>query len=194
MIEIIPNWHPIFVHFTIALLSIAGIGFILAYINIGGRFKADILKVAQWNFIIGSAITILTLLAGWYAYNTVAHDTASHAAMTDHRNWALATVGLMVLINAWLWRNRNKKAQRPSIPFVITIVLFMALLSSTAWRGGEVVYRYGLGVMSLPVSEGDGHDHQHAPGEEHDSIDSGKDTQVKKESKPAQHDHSDHKH
>lgn len=35
--------------------------------------------------------TIGTVLAGWYAYNTVPHTALSHAAMTDHRNWALST-------------------------------------------------------------------------------------------------------
>jgi hypothetical protein len=38
------------------------------------------------------------------------------------------------------------------------------LVAVTGFKGGEVVYRYGLGVMSLPeVSEasknGDGHEH-----------------------------------
>jgi hypothetical protein len=28
-------------------------------------------------------------------------------------------------------------------------------------RGGELVYRYGLGVMPLPQSEGEDHDHEH---------------------------------
>ena len=37
------------------------------------------------------------------------------------------------------------------------------MLIITGWLGSEAVYRYGLGVMSLPVVESntDGHDHQH---------------------------------
>ena len=38
------------------------------------------------------------------------------------------------------------------------------VLGSTAWRGGEIVYRYGIGVMSLPqtsVDDKDGHEHSH---------------------------------
>ncbi|NOR51996.1 MAG: hypothetical protein GQ470_05195, partial [Gammaproteobacteria bacterium] len=44
---------------------------------------------------------VLTVASGLYAYNTVAHDTPSHAAMTLHRDWALATVGLFSLLTIW---------------------------------------------------------------------------------------------
>lgn len=46
------------------------------------------------------------------------------------------------------------------------------LLLSTAWHGGELVYRYGLGVMSMPKSHGEGHAHEHGPGMGHtDTLD-----------------------
>jgi len=35
------------------------------------------------------------------------------------------------------------------------------LLANTAWHGAENVYRYGLGVMSLPQQESEGHAHNH---------------------------------
>ncbi|MBL4850981.1 MAG: hypothetical protein JKY90_01690, partial [Gammaproteobacteria bacterium] len=44
---------------------------------------------------------------------------------------------------------------------VLCIAIAGAVLASTAWHGGEVVYRYGIGVISLPKVEGDGHDHAH---------------------------------
>ena len=64
-----------------------------------------------------------------------------------------------------------------------------SVLVSTAWHGGEVVYRYGIGVMSLPnVEEGaDGHNHSHntAPkaGSEYQPVSSNISTQ-----------HDDHSH
>jgi len=54
--------------------------------------------------------------------------------------------------------------------FLISMVVAGSILASTAWRGSELVYRYGLGVMSLPKSEGDGHNHAHGGG--HDYGDS----------------------
>lgn len=50
--------------------------------------------------------------------------------------------------------------------FITTFVLVTIMLIITGWKGGELVYRFGLGVTSLPqVSKGspgdtNGHDHE----------------------------------
>lgn len=99
--EIIPNWHPILVHFTIGLLSISALLYLAGLV----LKKENLLIAARWNLWIGTTITVGTVLAGLYAYNTVAHDAPSHAAMTDHRNWALVTAGTFVLLALWaLWK------------------------------------------------------------------------------------------
>lgn len=167
MIEIIPNWHPVFVHFTVGLLFVAGILFLIAGLTNSRRHTHTVLLVAEWNFWIGSAMSVATVLAGWYAYNTVTHDTPSHAAMTEHRNWALGTLGIVVILAVWRGLAHRRGTSHLSAPFLITVVLLLGLLGSTAWHGGELVFRYGLGVMSLPNSEGEGHDHTHPDGQEH---------------------------
>lgn len=152
MIEIIPNWHPIFVHFTLALLSVS-----LGLFIVGKFVKCDqAILVAKWNLWMGAGISLFTLVAGVYAYNTVAHDTPSHEAMTEHRNWALATMALLVPVVIWsVVSHRQKKPV--SMGFLALFLVVGGLLASTGWHGGEVVYRYGLGVMSLPKT--DSHDH-----------------------------------
>lgn len=49
LIEIIPNWHPIFVHFTVALLSVAAAFTIAAYLLPEGLLRHQITTVARWN-------------------------------------------------------------------------------------------------------------------------------------------------
>lgn len=159
MIEIIPNWHPLLVHFTVALLAVAVIGFLLAHLFPGWRRSNEIMKVARWNFWLGSLSAVGTVLAGWYAFNTVNHDTPSHAAMIVHRNWALATTAVILVLDMWFWRVRRTHQGRITHPFGLALVVFFMMLGTTAWHGGELVYRYGLGVMSLPTVEGDGHEH-----------------------------------
>lgn len=165
MLEIIPNWHPIFVHFTVALLSLA-VGLVVVVPFIKSPLKEQWQIVARWTLWFGAGFTIVTGLTGLYAYNTVAHDTPSHAAMTDHRNWAVVTIVLFLTLAAWsiVWVRKNKTL---GTVFVVSMVVAGTLLASTAWRGGEVVYRYGLGVMSLPKSEGEGHNHSHGDGKGH---------------------------
>jgi uncharacterized membrane protein len=163
MIEIIPNWHPVFVHFTVGLLSIASLLFLAGvFTPAGAAWKQTCLTVARWNLWMGAAITIGTVLAGWQAYNTVAHDAASHAAMTDHRNWALVTASAFIILALWSFAAR--KRQQVNMVFIVLLVAASSLLAITGFKGGEAVYRYGLGVMSLPqIAEDGGHgSHSHA--------------------------------
>lgn len=149
MIEVVPNWHPVFVHFTVALLSIATVFYLLTLSLSRNRWKDQWLAVANWNLWLGSAFAIATAIAGWNAYNSVLHDTPSHVAMTDHRNWAFATLAIFIPLGVWsLWRARKNKTT--GILFLVFILAGTGVLMSTAWRGGEIVYRYGLGVMSMP--------------------------------------------
>ncbi len=158
MIEIIPNYHPIFVHFTVALLSVSTGFFVLAYLFRRHKWRQQWLTTAYWNLWVGAGITILTLAAGWYAFNTVDHDTPSHEAMLEHRSWALATVAVILLVAAWSIRRYARS--RPQNPlFVGSMVLVWALITATAWHGAELVYRHGLGVMSLPKVENHGAGH-----------------------------------
>lgn len=165
MFEIIPNWHPIFVHFTVGLLSLA-VGLVVVTPFVKSPLQEQWQTVARWTLWFGAGFTIVTGLTGLYAFNTVAHDTPSHAAMTIHRNWAIATITLFLILAAWSiwWARKSKKL---GTVFVVCMVVAGTLLASTAWRGGEVVYRYGLGVMSLPKVEGEGHNHAHGGDADH---------------------------
>lgn len=170
MIEIIPNWHPFLVHFTIALLLTATGFFIVGRLFAARPWSNDLIMAARWNLWLGALITLGTVAAGIYAYNTVAHDTPSHAAMTDHRNWALPTAAAflaLALWSLWEWRKRG----RTSLVFLVSLVVAAGALAVTGFKGGEVVYRHGLGVMSLPQIEDEGHGHQHDLEHEHGSYD-----------------------
>jgi uncharacterized membrane protein len=130
-------------------------------------WKQQWLNMANWSLWSGCLFAIATAIAGWLAYNSVAHDSASHAAMTLHRNWALPTATLFLLLGLWAIFTA-KKARQPGFMFLTVSLTAAGLLMVTGWLGAEGVYRYGLGVKSLPVvAEGaDGHNHSH--GAEHD--------------------------
>lgn len=181
MIAIIPNWHPVFVHFTVGLLIIAATIHLLSHFLPKGKLANQLTLVARWNLWLGVGFTLLTVAAGWYAYNTVAHDAPSHSAMTEHRNWAMVTFALFLAIAAWEYY-----LPRRGWLFTGLLVIAAGLLLSTAWHGGELVYRYGLGVMSLPQAEGTGHAHEHGAG--HGEM------PVQGEDMPHEHGHDDAAH
>ena len=212
MIEIIPNWHPIFVHFAIALLIMATIFHVIAALNNSSTNYYQFENVANWNLWVGAIFAVITVIAGWFAYNSVDHDTPSHLAMTDHRNWAMGTTVLFVVLAIWSFR-RAKKAI--AISWLVTLPLIVAagLLGVTGLKGGELVYRHGLGVMALPntgAHDHAGHDHGDHPhdaatdehGHDHSSAEGADEVQQQKSDEAApevgEHSHAheggDHHH
>lgn len=155
-IEVIPNWHPVVVHFTIALLLTAAALFVVGATFARQPLGPVVTLVARWNLALGVLTALVTLATGWQAYNTVTHDEPSHANMVVHLRWALGTAGLFAAVAIAAWFDRRRAAGAG--------VLLLALLAAgsgalviTGWLGGENVYRYGLGVLSLPKVEG--HEH-----------------------------------
>ena len=163
MITIIPNWHPIFVHFTVALFSTSVGLFLLSYIlnfikKVPNSFITECNIVARWCLWLSALVTIITVSFGFYAYYTVKHDEISHIAITIHRNWAIATAISIYILAGWSIFSYIKRKKITSL-FLIFLIIGEGLLLSTAWRGGEVVYRYGIGVMSLPNAKEVAHHH-----------------------------------
>lgn len=124
----------------------------------GARTIAEFEITARWCLWATGLVVIPTVMAGLYAYYTVGHDAPSHAAMINHRNWALPTAVAIVLVTLWsmLGYYRHKTF---TLTFVFVLLLVQGMLLSTAWHGAELVYRYGLGVISLPQSSETGHGH-----------------------------------
>lgn len=158
--EIIPNWHPIFVHFTVALLLTSVGFFLLARFDPSAARRQRWSILAHWNLWVGAGITVITVAAGFYAFNTVDHDTPSHEAMIEHRNWAIPTFLYFSAMAAWAWRGA-RASKEISTAFIAALLLGALLVLSTAWHGAELVYRHGLGVISLPEVEKEGHAHGH---------------------------------
>ncbi len=161
MPEIIPNWHPILVHFTIALLAIATVLFGVSALWRGRRWSPGIEAAANWNLWLGVAVTALTIAAGLQAAETVAHDEAAHLAMENHKFWALGTAALFVLLALWNGL-RVRRAAPVGFAFVALLAVAAVGLTGTGLRGADLVFRHGVGVMALPEpTAGHTHDGEH---------------------------------
>lgn len=194
MVEIIPNWHPIFVHFTVALFTAATVFYIFSYLVKNLHFiklAYELEIVGKWCLWTTGIIVIGTILSGLYAYNTVEHDTPSHIVMTNHRNWAIPTAVAIILVSIWsIWRTYNKKAI--NLIFILAISIVQGMLLSTAWRGAELVFRYGIGVMALPKADSDARNHHPSEKMKEGKMDhSNMPAMEKPELNNHQHDHKD---
>jgi uncharacterized membrane protein len=162
MISVIPNYHPIMVHFTIGLIVTAWITLFLNHLlSKKPQWQKESLIVSRWCLWLAAFSSILTVVAGFHAYYTVSHDTPSHQVMTVHRNLGIATFVLIWLTASFSFvLYLNKK--RPKFIFSLVLTITTAFVLITGWYGAELVFRYGLGVMSLPKTEVAGHQHTQA--------------------------------
>ncbi len=170
MIEIVPNWHPLWVHFPIALLTVAVLLFWL------GRFWPEVARartlitVARWNLGLGVLFLVPTLITGYLAYNSVAHDSAGHEAMERHLVAAWIASGLFVVAAVLAWRERQQK-RTVGMPLLAVLLAGLVAIGVTGYLGAENVYRHGIGVERLPNPD----DHHHGHGDsdhEHDASES----------------------
>lgn len=165
MIEIIPNIHPILVHFSVSIIVLSGLLQIVIW-SVNGD-SSTLISVQKWLLSSGTVAIIATVLTGLNAASTVNHDTASHLAIIAHRNWALPTAIIFLLGVTIFYFMPSKRSSFAGILFIASV----ALVSVTAFKGGELVFRHGIGVMSLPEITTEGHSHdgeEHAEGEGHE--------------------------
>lgn len=166
MLEVIPNWHPIWVKLTIGLLFGSGLFYLLWAIK--PEWK-DMRIAGRWTLWFGVIAAIAAVISGFIAYNTVPHDGQAHPVMITHRNWGIATLVIFLVLGAWALMRYLSRVNETR-PFAIAMVLGVAVMMTTGWYGSHLVFKHGLGVERLP--EAGDHDHHHnGHGHDHNGDD-----------------------
>ena len=161
--QIIPNYHPMVVHFPIALTFIAFLLSIAAYARRSHPVSTQLAAAGHFTLWLAAIGAAAAVLFGWLAYNSVNHDDAGHAAMLLHRSWAVPTAVGLILLASWdAWKYRVNELI--SVPMLFVLFLLSQSIAVTGLLGGEVVYRHGIGVLSLPSSEISEHGQHHEHG------------------------------
>ncbi len=166
MIE--PNIHPVFVHFTFALLTFSALSLFVVSLRPAGGWRDTLKNAGDWMLFLGAVAMVATVAAGFQAFYSVAHDGPSHIAMMTHRNFAVPTAVALLALALWRYAKRSKK---PGVLFGALFLVATGFLAVTAWWGGRLVYHHGLGVEGMHEVEAPGHDHDHGAGEEHEEDD-----------------------
>ncbi len=156
MFASLPNIHPFLVHFPVAIFTAA----VFADVLLVARFREGWLdRAALSAFALAAILSLATAWSGKLAADslTAGLDEAAAAAVANHGDWAFATVVLffavaLVRLEA-LWRDRGHPSPRLNRARLLSLPLALvaeACLLATAGRGGELVYRHGVGVVSGP--------------------------------------------
>ncbi len=152
MVAIVPGWHPIVVHFPLALIATATACLTVARYRGASSRGASLAIVGTWNLCLGAAALVIALGTGLAAIIDLQVGAAAHQAISAHVKSAVLTTVLAV--PAALWRGIGVPPEsRPSGLFLLLLWATTASLVVTGYRGGQNVYRYGIGVsQSIPQS------------------------------------------
>lgn len=136
--------HPALVHFTIAFL--VGGGLAEAYGIARGRETAE--RLGGMLVTAGTIALLPTIVAGFLAENVLTLSEAAAGAVDGHERLGLVTVGVfapLLVIKAW-GRGRPPAGWRGL--YAAGLIAGVALVAATAYAGGLMVYRLGVGVAA----------------------------------------------
>ena len=91
------NFHPLFVHFPVALLLTSAVAALWAQAS--SRPGAHLVaRVLLWIGTLAAAAAVIT---GFLASQSVAPVRGAHAVIEEHERYAYILLGLSALLSAW---------------------------------------------------------------------------------------------
>jgi uncharacterized membrane protein len=139
------QWHPMMVHFPLALTVIAFLCLFFARILERMPLRTSLASCGTWNLSIAGVTGLLTLCTGLIAAWHLRLHGAPQYSVSRHMIWATCTSQLVVLLA--LWRALAvPPGAAPSRLFLVILFVACAGFVVTGYYGGENVYHYALGV------------------------------------------------
>ncbi|GAA2706967.1 DUF2231 domain-containing protein [Micromonospora olivasterospora] len=131
--------HPMLIPFPVGLLVTAVIFDVIDALG-GPKFLGE---VAYWNILVGLIGGLLAAGAGAFDLLAIPTGTRAKRVALSHAAANLA----VILLFAAVWVVRLNSEYRTAGGALIAIeVVALAILGASAWLGGELVDRLGVGV------------------------------------------------
>ena len=145
-----PGWHPLIVHFPLALIVVAAALFIAARLLRSESIAATAAIVGTWNLCLGAVAALFALATGLAAVLDLDVGAAARHAISIHLRWAVFTTLALLLLAIWRGAG-SAQGSRPSWLFIIVLMAASAALIVTGYRGAQNVYEFGIGVKRIAV-------------------------------------------
>ena len=143
--------HPMLIPFPLALWTTSFATDVLFYFH----RNTSLLLISKYMLgagIIGAAAAAIPGIMDWSA---IKHPEAKKVANWHARINILALIVFCASLYLRLGRNADLVGRRLTIPFLLSLV-GVILISISGYLGGDLAYRYGIGVSpkpGAPVSE-----------------------------------------
>ncbi len=141
-----PGWHPLIIHFPVALLSLAAGATVLEVFYRPGWLSKAILAL----YALGTAAAAVAYLTGRSAAESIGLNLRAEAAISTHSDWGLYTlltfIGMSALYYLAVFFFKWNKMPVRLVLAVLALAGFF-VLAQTAEYGGRLVFEFGLGVQ-----------------------------------------------
>lgn len=137
-------WHPIIVHFTIALLSIA---IITDFVYLISK-KENFWHFATYLLVLGTLSAICAVLTGHQAENSVLLNPETRMMVNSHELSGEITMWIFIVVTAirFLFVKLNKFKEPIRWIYYLIGLAALVFLFRTGILGGEMVYIHGVGI------------------------------------------------
>ena len=139
--------HPAAVHFPIALLAAGAAAAGLRLRKSAPEWPA---KAESWLLWLGTLSAWTALGLGLLAENTAPHKPLAWEVLADHETLAWWTCGVFTALSGlrfFVLKLRRDEGKWRAAQIALWLI-GLALLVATARHGGELVYRFGMGVAA----------------------------------------------
>jgi uncharacterized membrane protein len=135
------NYHPLLVHFPIALVYCATLLYFVAWIS-----KSENLKwTALWVLVLATLGAAAALVSGFYAApGLMVSESVRHEVLRHHKHLMVAVSAVTGVLTLWALATRPMPT-RGRYVFLAGLIAVMCLLTAGADLGGEMVYSYNAG-------------------------------------------------
>ena len=144
--SVMPAWHPMVVHFPLALTLTATACLLAARVIRRAAWSATLATVGTWNLCLGAFAVLFALATGLGAVVGLDVSVAARQAISLHMKWAMLTALLLLLLAVWRGAGATQHS-RPSWLFLLLLLCATGAIIVTGYRGGENVYRFDVAVQ-----------------------------------------------
>ena len=139
------NLHPLFTHFPVALLTVGYFFDVAGVLNRNHVFE----RIGWWLQLVGTITLGLTVITGLMAKSTVNILPDARTTFEWHEQIAFAVCVVAAATLYWRTLSKSILPSQYRIAYFSIQLLMVVLIWIGAWHGGELVYRFSVGVQEL---------------------------------------------
>ena len=140
-----PNVHPILTHFPIVFLTTGLVCDVMSVL----LNKTELERAGAWGQLLGALGLAATVVSGMFARVAVEASESARNAISSHEQVAFVAAALTAFLLLWRTASRLKLPVNHKSTFLLLSLASVVALWFGAWLGGELVYRFGIGVQHL---------------------------------------------